>query len=173
MHSVVVYSHNAVTTQPDIVLESANYESFNKALAEMGKDRDDISRLTNASGWSLTVFTPSGVDDPYGTDAGMGSGPPDIGKPRAIPVRGRMEQPNETDKVGLSLLAGGRSYDELEKDCQSLAQLNDAPMWSRGTYRGVISKIDPLYAIAGAVTSDDLSRYFPIARRCLAKTIPR
>jgi hypothetical protein len=35
--------------------------------------------------------------------------------------------------------------------CQNLAQLNDAPMWSVGTYRGVISKIDLLFAIAGAV----------------------
>src|SRR5439155_1014084 len=56
MHSIVVYPRNAATSEPDIVLELANYETFNKALEEMGKDRDEISRLTNASGRSLTVL---------------------------------------------------------------------------------------------------------------------
>ena len=56
MHSIVVYPRNAATIEPDIVLEPANYETFNKALEEMGKDRDEISRLANASGRSLTVL---------------------------------------------------------------------------------------------------------------------
>ena len=65
-----------------------------------------------------------------------------------------------------------RSYDELEKECQRLTQLNDAPVWSIGTYRGVISKIDLLYAIAGAVTPDDLNRYFSMARMVLGEDDP-
>ena len=85
---------------------------------------------------------------------------------------GAWNSQNETDKLGLSLLAGSRSYDELEKDCQSLAQLNDAPIWSVGTYRGVISKIDLLYAIAGAVTSADLQHYFSLARMVLGEDDP-
>ena len=85
---------------------------------------------------------------------------------------GAWNSQNETDKLGLSLLAGDRSYDELEKECQSLAQLNDAPIWSVGTYRGVISKIDLLYAIAGAVTPDDLKRYFSMARMVLGEDDP-
>jgi hypothetical protein len=52
-------------------------------------------------------------------------------------------------------LADDRPFAELEKECQILAQLNDAPVWSIGSYRGVISKIDPLHAIAGVVTSDE------------------
>src|SRR5439155_11051442 len=78
----------------------------------------------------------------------------------------------ETDRTGLSLLAGGRPYVELEKECQSLAQLNDAPIWSVGSYRGVISKIDLLYAIAVAVTPDDLNRYFSMARMVLGEDDP-
>ena len=85
---------------------------------------------------------------------------------------GAWNSQNETDKLGLSLLAGDRPYDELEKECQGLTQLNDAPIWSIGAYRGVISKIDLLYAIAGAVTPDELNRYFSMARMVLGEDDP-
>ena len=55
---------------------------------------------------------------------------------------------------------------------QSLAQLNDAPVWSIGAYRGVISKIDLLYAIAGVVTPEDLKRYFEMAGMVLGEDDP-
>lgn len=79
---------------------------------------------------------------------------------------------NEADKAGLSLLSRNRDYEDLEKDCQRLVQLNDAPVWSIGTYRGVVSKIDLLYAVAGYVTRDDLVRYFDVARMVLGEDDP-
>jgi hypothetical protein len=85
---------------------------------------------------------------------------------------GAWNSQNETDKEGLTLLAGGRSYEDLEKDCQYLAQLNDAPIWSIGTYRGAISKIDLLFAIAGTLTRPELERYFSIARMVLGEDDP-
>lgn len=172
MHSIVVYPRNAATTEPDIVLEPANYETFNKALQEMGKDRDDTSRLANASGRSLTVLrrqlsTVPAVRTPeWAADRQTAAS--------LVPFLfvGAWNSQNETDKLGLSLLAGGRPYDELEKECQSLAQLNDAPIWSIGSYRGVISKIDLLYAIAGALTAQDLNHYFSLARMVLGEDDP-
>jgi plasmid maintenance system antidote protein VapI len=172
MHSIVIYPRNAATTTPDIILEPATYETFNKALAEMGKDRDETARLADASGRSLTVLrrqlsrvpavrTPEWAEDRQ-TAASL------------VPFLfvGAWDSQNETDKLGLSLLAGGLSYDGLEKECQSLAQLNDAPIWSIGTYRGVISKIDLLYAIAGAGTCDDLKRYYAMGRMVLGEDDP-
>ena len=172
MPSIVVYPRNAATTEPDIVLEPANYETFSKALEEMGKDRDATSRLANASGRSLTVLrrqlsTVPAVQTPeWAGDRQMAAS--------LVPFLfvGAWNSQNETDKLGLSLLAGDRSYDQLEKECQNLAQLNDAPIWSVGTYRGVISKIDLLYAIAGAVTPADLDRYFSMARMVLGEDDP-
>lgn len=172
MHSFIIYPRNATTTTPDIVLEPANYETFNKALEEMGKNRDEISRLANASGRSLTVLrrrlsTVLAVQLPeWAADQRTAA--------KLVPFMfvGAWNGKNETDKVGLSLLAGERSYDDLEKECQSLARLNDAPIWSVGTYRGVISKIDLLYAIAGAVTQADLDRYFLMARMVLGEDDP-
>ena len=172
MHSIVVYPRNATAAASDIVLEPANVETFNRSLEEMGKDRDAISRLANASGRSLTVLRRQLATVPA------------LQKPEWAAERqtatslvpflfvGAWNSQNETDRQGLSLLAGVRSYHELEKDCQYLAQLNDAPIWSIGHYRGVISKIDLLYAIAGAVTRDDLERYFSMAQMVLGEDDP-
>lgn len=171
-HAIVVYPRNAATTEPDIVLEPANYETFNKALTEMGKDRDEVNRLTNESGRSLTVLrrrlaTVEAVRTPHWAadhKTAMSLVP--------FLFVGAWQSTNDADRLGLSLLAGDRPYDELEKELQSLVQLNDAPVWSIGTYRGVISKIDVLYAIAGVVTPDDLKRYFSMARMVLGEDDP-
>jgi addiction module HigA family antidote len=171
MHSIVVYPRNAATTEPHIVLEPVNYQTFNKALEEMGKDRDEVNRLTNESGRSLTVLrrrlatgalrTPAWADDKETARS-------------LVPFlfAGAWQNTNDADRSGLSLLAGDKTYDELEKELQSLAILNDAPVWSIGTYRGVISKIDLLYAVAQAVTTEDLKRYFEMAGLVLGEDDP-
>jgi addiction module HigA family antidote len=172
MHSIVIYPRNATTKEPDIVLEPVHYEAFDKALAVMGKERDEITRLSNASGRSLTVLrrqlsTVPAVRTPaWAADRKTAAS--------LIPFLfvGAWNSKNETDKLGLSLLSRGASYDELEEECQRLAQLNDAPIWSIGNFRGVISKIDLLYAIASAVTVDDLNRCFSMARMVLGEDDP-
>ena len=171
MHSIVVYPRNAANSEPQIILEPVNHETFRKALEEIGKDRDEISRLENESGRSLTVLrrrlatgalrTPQWADN-ENTAASL------------IPFLfvGAWQSTNEADRLGLSLLAGDKPYDELEKKLQGLALLNDAPVWSIGTYRGVISKIDLLYAVANSVTADDLKRYFQVAEMVLSEDDP-
>jgi addiction module HigA family antidote len=172
MHCVVVYPRNAATTEPDIVLEPANYDTFNKALEAMGKDRDETSRLADASGRSLTVLRRQLSTVPAVQTPEWAADRPTAARLVPFLFVGAWNSQNETDREGLSLLAGGRPYEDLEKECRSLAQLNDAPIWSLGTYRGVISKIDLLYAVAHAVTAEDLSRYFSIARMVLGEDDP-
>lgn len=171
-HSIIIYPRNAATSEPDIILEPANYDTFNRALKEMGKEGDETARLANASGRSLTVLrrqlsmVPAVRTPEWAADRQTATS--------LVPFLfvGSWNSQNETDKLGLSLLAGGRSYDELEKECQGFAQLNDAPIWSIGHYRGVISKIDLLYAIAGAMTPDNLSHYFSMAHMVLGEDDP-
>ena len=172
LHSFVIYPRNASTTKPDIVLEPANYETFNKALEEMGKSRDETTRLANASGRSLTVLRRQLSTVPAMRTPEWAADHQKAASLVPFLLVGAWNSQNETDKLGLSLLAGDRPYDDLEQGCQSLAQLNDAPIWSVGTFRGVISKIDLLYAIAGAVTPADLNRYFEMARMVLGEDDP-
>jgi addiction module HigA family antidote len=172
MNSVIVYPRNAASREPEIILEPASYDTFNKALHEMGKDRDETTRLANESGRSLTVLrrrlaTVDAVRVPeWARNSGTAAS--------LVPFLfvGAWQSTNEADCLGLSLLANDRAYADLEKEMQALARLNDAPVWSLGAYRGVISKIDLLYAIANAITADDLKRYFSLARIVLGEDDP-
>ncbi|HVW74761.1 MAG TPA: HigA family addiction module antitoxin [Rhizomicrobium sp.] len=170
--SIVVYPRNAANTEPHITLEPINYETFNKALEAMGKDRDEIRRLMDASGRSLTVLrrqlaTVDAIRTPaWASDHTIAA--------KLVPflLVGRWHSENETDKLALSLLAGDRPFIELEKECQALTRINDAPLWSIGPFRGVISKVDLLYAIAGVITKDDLVRYYELATLVLGEDDP-
>ena len=172
LHSIIVYPRNASTTKPDVVLEPAIYDTFSKSLEEMGKNRDEISQLANESGRSLTVLrrrlssVPAMRIPEWAENQQVATS--------LVPFLfvGAWNSQNETDKLGLSLLAGDRPYATLEKECQSLAQLNDSPVWSIGIYRGVISKIDLLFAIAGFMTPDELNNYFQMARMVLGEDDP-
>lgn len=172
MHTVVVYPRNAANVSPHVVLEPLNYEAFRSSLEEMGCGRDDVSKYSNESGRSLTVLrrrlanvpavrTPKWAED-HETARNL------------IPylLVGAWSSTNTADQTVLTLLANEIPYEKLEKECQRLVGLNDAPLWSVGTYRGVISKIDLLFTIAGSITASDLQRYFDIAKMVLGEDDP-
>jgi hypothetical protein len=56
MPSFIVYPRNATNAEPDIVLETLNWETFNKALIAMGLDKDRVDQLARESGRSPTVL---------------------------------------------------------------------------------------------------------------------
>lgn len=173
MHTIVVYPRNAANADPHVVLDPLNYEAFRVGIEDMGLDRDDVSKLGNESGRSLTVLrrrlatvpavkTPIWAADPSAATS-------------LIPFLfvGAWSSQKDADQLALSLLAGeGIEYETLEKEGQRLASLNDPPIWSIGTYRGVISKIDALYAVSNAVSFSDLQRFFAMARIVLGEDDP-
>ncbi|MCK5799284.1 MAG: HigA family addiction module antidote protein, partial [Deltaproteobacteria bacterium] len=173
LRSILIYPRNAANADPHIILEPLNYKTFQSGLKEMGCLRDDIAKYRDESGYSLTVLrrrlshipeirTPQWAAD-HATAASL------------IPFlfTGAWHSSNEADQTALSLFANDTSHEILEKDCQRLAMLNDAPLWSVGTYRGVVSKIDLLFAIAKAITVDDLKRYFSLAELILGEDDPK
>jgi addiction module HigA family antidote len=172
LRTIVVYPRNAANANPDIVLEPLGYEPFNKALEAMGKPRDEITKLANSSGRSLTVLrrrlaTIPAIKTPmWAADHQASSS--------LIPLvlLGTWDTRNEADQTALSMLAHDLSFDALERCIQELLQLNDCPVWSLGNYRGVISKIDSLFAIAGTVTRSDLNNFFDIAKIVLGEDDP-
>jgi addiction module HigA family antidote len=172
IHTIVVYPRNATNADPDVVLEPLNDEAFRSALEEMGYDRDAIDRLSNESGRSLTVLRRrlSNVDAvriPEWAAAAETS-------EQLIPFlfAGAWSSTNQGDQTILSLLAGDKPYPSLEKDLQVLARLNDPPVWSFASFRGVISKIDLLFAISGMITQAELETYFQVARLVLSEDDP-
>lgn len=173
MHTIIVYPRNAANVNPDVILEPLSYEAFRSSLEEMGYGRDDVTKYSNESGRSLTVLrrrlanVPAVRTPKYATDHKTAAS--------LIPFLfiGVWSSTNTTDQTVLTLLANAYSYEELEKECQRLAGLNDAPLWLAGTYRGVISKIDLLFAIAGAITKQDLQCYFDMAKMVLSEDDPK
>ncbi|WP_205950659.1 HigA family addiction module antitoxin [Pantoea stewartii] len=171
LRTIVVYPRNATSVEPHVVLEPLGFEPFTKALETMGKSRDDIAKLTNASGRSLTVLrrqlsnipaihTPAWAEDPK-----IASG--------LVPLVliGAWDTQNKADRTILSHLAEA-PFEVLEKRILDLLRLNDSPVWSIGGYRGVISKIDSLFAIAGSVSKADLDRFLDVARTVLGEDDP-
>jgi addiction module HigA family antidote len=172
LRTIVVYPRNAANANPDIILEPLGYELFNKALEAMGKGRDEITRLANASGRSLTVLRRRLATIPAIQTPAWAVNHLAASSLVPLVLLGTWDTRNEADQTALSLLAGDLSFDALERCVQELLQFNDSPVWSLGNYRGVISKIDSLFAIAGAVTLGDLNHFFDIAQIVLGEDDP-
>ena len=172
LRSIVLYPRNATISEPHIILEPLGYEAFRVGLEAMGYRRDDITKHANASGRSLTVLrrqlsNVEAVRTPeWAADNKIASS--------LVPLMlvGAWNADNESDQIALSLLAGDVRYEELEQRIQELRALNDAPVWSIGGYRGVISKIDALFAIAKVITLADLERYLDLAKVVLGEDDP-
>jgi hypothetical protein len=169
---IVIYPRNATAGTPDIALEPASSETIRTALQEMGKGRDEIERLEEASGRSLTVLrrrlaTMEALKRPE-----WASEPETARTLVPLMLAGTWSSTNAADRAAIEQLAGGRSYEDIERECQLLAERNDAPVWAIGTQRGVVSKLDLLHAVATSVTAEDLKRYFAVARRTLGEDDP-
>ncbi len=169
--SILIYPRNA-HIDPHVRLEPISHEALQAALAESGKTVDEINGLETASGRSLTVLrrrlaiAPAIRRPEWAEDAATAS--------QLVPCMliGAWNTANEFDMRALAELAGNRSAEEIERDCQQMARMNDAPVWSEGTYRGVVSKMDALFAVAERVTAECLRRYFSLARRVLGEDDP-
>lgn len=170
---IVVYPRNAANIEANVVLEPLSYEHFKAPLEASGYSRDEVTRLDNESGRSLTVLrrrlaTTPGVRLPeWASDTAIASS--------LVPFLfiGAWNATRAADQTTLTLLVGNETYDALERRCQQLTRLNDPPMWSAGHYRGISSKIDLLFAVAGAVTRTDLEHFFTIAHIVLGEDDPR
>lgn len=171
LRAIVVYPRNATNSEPDITLEPLGYEAFHKGLGAMGCSPHEVTRYENSSGRSLTVLrrqmsNVEAIRTPEWaySKAALALVP--------LMLLGSWNTANESDRAALSLVASDKPFDDLEREAQELARLNDAPIWSLGTYRGVISKIDSLFATAGAVTRADLDRFLGLARIVLSEDDP-
>jgi addiction module HigA family antidote len=170
--SIVVYPRNAANATPHVVLEPLDFDAFRLGLETMGFARDAIERLSRESGRSLTVLRrrlsafPAIQRPEWAADTASASS--------LVPFlfAGAWDSANQNDQIALSLLASGVAYPTLEKELQALTQLNDAPVWSVASHRGVVSKIDLLFAIRGTVTVPEIKTYFEVARLVLSEDDP-
>ena len=162
-----------VQTEADIVLDTLSGEAFRKALESMGLGRDHIDRLSDESGRSLTVLrrrlSKSGAirSPSWSTNQELAR--------NLFPfmLAGAWKSDNDVDNFILSHLAGCAEYTKIERGITDLLAVEEsAPVWSIGSFRGVVSKIDALYAIHKWVLADDLKRFWEAADMVLSERDP-
>ncbi len=170
-HCIIVRPRNAIDSEPDIALDLLNYDTFKKALAEMGIKGDDVERLARASGYSPTILrrqlsklpairTPQWAKDEKAARSLI-----------SMTLVGAWHTNSNADCEILSTLAD-RPYHQIEKSFAHLIQVDDSPVWSVGQYCGIASKIDALFAISRHLTKKDLDEFFWLAEYVLAEVDP-
>lgn len=171
LHCVIVRPRNAVNSEPDIALDLLGQDDFEKALVDMGIDRDAVEQLGRESGRSPTILrrrlskidairTPLWASDDQIAQA-------------LIPMSlvGAWHSRSKADCEIISYLAD-RPYSETEESITRQLQFDDSPVWSVAHYRGVVSKIDALFAVSGFVTEKHLADFLFLAEVVLSESDP-
>ena len=172
IHSIVLYPRNASNITPDVTLEPLDYETFRAGLEAMGQGRDSIDRLGRESGRSLTVLRRRLSTLPAVRTPHWASNTATAAQLVRFLFAGAWNSENTNDQIIVNLLGAQAGYPAIEKEFHALTLLNDAPVWSVASARGVISKIDLLFAIAGTITTADLTNFFDIAHIVLSEDDP-
>lgn len=172
MHTIVVHPRNSANADPTVDLQPLTHETFRSALEEMGYARDDVMRYAKESGRSLTVLRRRLSNVPAIRTPAWVSNQEAAASLIPFMLIGAWCSTNPKDQAALMRLANAESYEVLDRECQTLVALDDAPLWSVGTYRGTVSKIDLLFAVAGSVTVQTLERYFDLAKLVLGEDDP-
>lgn len=172
-HAIVVTELNSVLRdEPDIRVDLPNSESFRKALHEMLCDDAEIDRLAGQSGRSPTILrrlrarSPGLAKPAWADDVGL--------RAKLVPyvLVGAWDNSLEADQAVIQLLAAANSIDEVDADVAVILDRDDAPLWAEDSFRGVVSKLDCLNAVAGQITPSVLNTFFDIARYVLSEDDP-
>ena len=172
LRGIVIEPRTAVQHDSDVVLNPPSHRAFHDALATMGLPKEGIERLEHESGRSLTVLRRR-----LAKSAAMRS--PDWSSDKdlahaLLPLMlvGAWKSDNEADQFLMSTLVGCDEREILEDRFLQLMDLEDSPVWSTGAYRGVVSKIDALYATARWMTTEQISRFMTVAELVLSERDP-
>ena len=171
-HCIVVRPRNAADREPNVAVALLGHTEFEQALTDMGvTERDRVDRLASESGRSPTVLRrrlshiPAIRTPPWAGDDTVGR--------RLIPMVlvGAWHAASNADREVLAALAD-RDYDDLEKTVADLLQLDDCPVWCVDQYRGVVSKIDALFAVGPRMTAMDVVDFVDFAEYVLSESDP-
>ena len=171
-HCIVARPRNAVDREPDMVVELLGHEAFGKALENMGvTERDHMDRLASESGRSPTVLRRRLSPIPeIRTPSWAG----DVTVARSlIPIAlvGVWHNGSPADREILAVLSD-RPYEELERGVADLLRRDDCPVWRVDQYRGVVSKLDALFAICPWMTERDITDFVDFAEYVLSESDP-
>ena len=164
IHCIAPRPRNAVGLAgppADIVLELPGFEVFQNALQAMGIRRGRSDRLALESARSPTILRRRLAVMPADREPDWGHDRETAGKVIPAAMIGSWHAASRADREIVSLLAGA-DYEDVESGVAEVLRLDDPPIWSIGQYRGVVSRLDALFATAPCVTG---GRYRPCTPR--------
>ena len=170
-HCIIVRPRNAVDREPDVAVELLGHAAFAEALSDIGIERDRVDRLAAESGRSPTVLRRR-LSQIEAIRTPPWAGDQEIAR-RLIPMAlvGAWHTGSKADCEVLAALAG-YDYEEVEKNVADLLLRNDCPVWCVDQYRGVVSKIDALFAVSPWMTRKDIVYFLNVAACVLSESDP-
>ena len=171
-HCIIVRPGNDVDRKPDIRLGVPDWQEFSDALEAMGLSRDDIDRLARESGRSPAVLRRRLSEIPRIRVPDWAKDAPIARKLLPAALVGAWRRDSAADCKIVRALAQTENDNEVESSVAELLSLPDSPLWSTGSHRGVVSRIDALFGIAKFLTEPDLDNFFSVAERVLSEPDP-
>lgn len=159
---VVARARTTIEQDPDIALEPLGDEAFDAALDDMGIGRDDWPRWRAEAGSSPSILRRRLALSPELRRPAWSQRADLLRKLVPIFLVGAWKRDIAGDVDCIELLAE-KKYQDVERDVAELASLADAPVWAIGNYRGLVSRKDALFAIADAITPEDLDSFLKLA----------
>ena len=174
IHCIAPRPRNAIglaDPPADVVLELPGHEDFRNALQAMGIRRGRSDRLALESARSPTILRRRLAVMPADGEPHWGYDRETAGKVIPLAMIGSWHAASRADREIVSLLAD-TDYEDVESGVAEVLRLDDPPIWSIGQYRGVVSRLDALFATAPFVTATDLDHVFRVAEDVLSETDP-
>ena len=171
LHCIVFHPRNAVDSEADIVLDLLTPECFERALTGAGIPREDMPRLARESGRSPTVLRRRLSKNPAIRTPVWAGDNETATSLMPMALIGAWNVDKEGDRKILAYVAD-KGFEEIEAGVMSLLGFEDSPVWSAGSHRGVVSKIDAVFAITRMITPEQLDRFFFAAEVVLLETDP-
>ncbi len=154
----------------NLTIERPDIYQFEKALATLGFSEGEAHRIALNTGRSWSVYRRrfaenSAICHPAWLDA------PQATSLSTLCLLGSWSDDQKADKDFVSSLAD-RTYEEVEKELRYLSQQNDAPVLKIGSVWKAKSALDLLDLFAERITSNELDRFFELARQILTTPAP-
>ncbi len=170
-HVIIVHDRNTVTDDANIALDLLGRDPFRKALRDTGFSESRIAQIARESARSPTILrrrlahVEAVKMPPWATD--------NIVSRALIPLIfvGAWDSITEADKEVLRCLTDN-SYEEIERTIAQLRTVAEPPIWSIGRLRGVVSKVDALYAAHRILIAKDLENFLLAAELVLSERDP-
>ncbi len=170
-HTIIVRGRNTVRDDADIALDLLGHEPFRKALSDTGLNDARIEQLARESARSPTILRRRLAQveavkiPPWAKDHTVARA--------LIPLifAGAWDSSTGADRDILRCLTS-RPYEEVEQTIAQLEAMDEPPVWSIGHLRGVVSKVDALFAAHWALTREDLECFLVVAEIVLAEEDP-